>query len=172
MLLEFSEGEDRWAWPSNNQTQETGGGTATPPAPASYYYAGMYSRQGQPMFYDPSPRAPMGSFLPKGNAKPTPIALGSLLPMPGPYRARAPSDVSPNSRRSGKSQRPYSADVNQLFAVNEDSRSSCTGSGGASFKKGINTHINQIFREITNINKFHEIFFKYTFKTHDGGSEN
>ena len=110
----------------------------------------MYSRQGQPMFYDPSPRAPMGSFLPKGNAKPTPIALGSLLPMPGPYRARAPSDVSPNSRRSGKSQRPYSADVNQLFAVNEDSRSSCTGSGGASFKKGI--PIYQIFREITNIN--------------------
>ena len=150
MLFGFSEGDDRWAWPSNSQTQETGGGNATPPAPASYYYAGMYSRQGQPMFYDPSPRAPMGSFLPKGNAKPTPIALGSLLPMPGPYRARAPSDVSPNSRRSGKSQRPYSADVNQLFAVNEDSRSSCTGSGGASFKKGI--PIYQIFREITNKN--------------------
>ena len=47
----------------------------------------------------------------------------------------APSDVSPNSRRSAKSQRPYSADVNQLFALNEDTRSS----SGGSFKKGIQT---------------------------------
>jgi len=122
-----TETDERWAWPSNNQTQETGG--ATPPTPPMPYYYGMY-RQDQPMFYDPRPQPSLGIFLPKPN-KTAPVALGSLLPMPYGHGV-APSDVSPNSRRSAKSQRPYSADVNQLFALNEDTRSS----SGGSFKKG------------------------------------
>ena len=61
------------------------------------------------------------------------MALGAFLPMRLPRASPQGSqnfDISPKSRRSGKSQRPYSADVNQLCALEEDARSN------ASFKKG------------------------------------
>ena len=61
------------------------------------------------------------------------MALGAFLPMRLPRVSPQGSqnfDISPKSRRSGKSQRPYSADVNQLCALEEDARSN------ASFKKG------------------------------------
>ena len=74
-IFHFIETDERWAWPSNNQTQETGG--ATPPTPPMPYYYGMY-RQDQPMFYDPRPQPSLGIFLPKPN-KTAPVALGNFF---------------------------------------------------------------------------------------------
>ena len=74
-IFYFIETDERWAWPSNNQTQETGG--ATPPTPPMPYYYGMY-RQDQPMFYDPRPQPSLGIFLPKPN-KTAPVALGNFF---------------------------------------------------------------------------------------------
>ena len=95
-------------------------------------YYDMFRQVDQPMFYDPRQSQPLGAYLPK-STKATPMALGAFLPMRLPRASPQGSqnfDISPKSRRSGKSQRPYSADVNQLCALEEDSRSN------ASFKKG------------------------------------
>ena len=149
-----SDTDDRWGLgaTSNTQSQEIGGNT--PPTPPYGYYGGGLYRQDshQFRFHDPRPpQAALGIFLPKPN-KPPQMALGSFLPMP--YGGVAPSDVSPNSRRSVKSQRPYSADVNQLFAVSEGSTRS---SGGSSFKKG-----KQIFfREIKLCIIFNQIIHNF-----------
>jgi hypothetical protein len=141
-----SESDDRWAWPpaAGGQApgpQESPKGVTpnnTPPVMYSNYY-GMFRQQDQPRFYDARPQpVGLGSYLPKP-AKITP--LGVFLPMPSsPYGGVSPQgsqnfDISPKSRRSAKSQRPFSADVNQLFAVEEDERSN--HSGGSAFKKGI-----------------------------------
>lgn len=124
------------AWPASSQQGGSPRGAtphshATPPMMYPYY--GMF-RQDQPMFYDPRPQ-PMGPFLPAQPPKAAPLALGAFLPMcyrgvPSPHGSQN-FDISPKSRRSAKSQRPFSADVNQLFSVEEDSSS-------GSFKKGTN----------------------------------
>ena len=136
-----SEGAAMWAWPPNsNPNQESPQGsspqTSTPPMPVYSNYYDLFRQERQaPMFYDPRPQA-LGNYLPNKPTKAPPMALGTFLPMG--YRGVPSShgsqnfDISPKSRRSGKSQRPYSADVNQLFSVEEDSRSN----NNATFKKG------------------------------------
>ncbi len=129
-----SEADCRWA----NQAQESPQGTkttSTPPRGYSNYYDFYHSQAiDRPQFYDPRPQTGIAGYLHQP-AKPPPMALGAFLPMPMRPSPQGSQnfDISPKSRRSVKSQRPYSADVNQLFSVEEDARSHISNS---SFKKG------------------------------------
>lgn len=140
-----SESENRWAWPASSQSHDSPvSASAAPKSNASphnsttpyinYYDMFRQADHHQPMFYDARQ-----SYMSKPSvAKPPPMALGAFLPMPyrgSPQGSSQNFDISPKSRRSAKSQRPYSADVNQLFSVEEDGYGSPARSQ-SSFKKG------------------------------------
>ena len=107
--------------------------------PFSYQQGPYMFRQDQSRFYDSRPQKSgpvgLGAFLPKPAAS-NKFSLGTFLPMP------ENANISPRSlRREGggssiKSQRPYSADVNRLFSVEEHGSEKTGSSQGSSFKKG------------------------------------